>query len=218
VISAIIGPILVVAIYGLLTARAHQQRRERPYRLPVGEIHVAPTFQPPPVPFRPPAVAPIMIEPPAPPEPVWHVVLSTDPAEQQLLEALRARPDDADTRLVYGDWLETRGDTARAQFVRGATLTTAEHDALVPVAPVWKAIASCSQIACARQTCPRRWSALAASPNDEARRTCHACLRVVHHCATFHELRDARDRGEMIVDDIITPSPPRQRLDFDVSD
>src|SRR5690349_19717376 len=41
---------------------------------------------------------------------------ASDPTEAQLLDAI-ARHDEA-SRLVYADWLEQHGDTARAEFLR----------------------------------------------------------------------------------------------------
>src|SRR5438132_1016345 len=34
------------------------------------------------------------------------------------LDAIRAQPDDDTPRLVYADWLDDRGDAARAEFLR----------------------------------------------------------------------------------------------------
>jgi uncharacterized protein (TIGR02996 family) len=39
-------------------------------------------------------------------------------SEAAFLQALREAPDDATPRLVYADWLEERGDPARAEFLR----------------------------------------------------------------------------------------------------
>jgi uncharacterized protein (TIGR02996 family) len=38
--------------------------------------------------------------------------------EDAFLQAIVADPDDIDARLVYADWLEENGDTARAEFIR----------------------------------------------------------------------------------------------------
>jgi uncharacterized protein (TIGR02996 family) len=40
--------------------------------------------------------------------------------EDAFLAAIRERPDDAATRLVFADWLEERGETARAAELRHA--------------------------------------------------------------------------------------------------
>jgi uncharacterized protein (TIGR02996 family) len=45
--------------------------------------------------------------------------------ESGFLDALRADPNDGTTRLVYADWLDERGDTARAEFLRLAARTAA---------------------------------------------------------------------------------------------
>lgn len=41
-----------------------------------------------------------------------------DATEQRFLDALRHRPDDAEARAVYADWLEEHGHAARAEFLR----------------------------------------------------------------------------------------------------
>ena len=51
------------------------------------------------------------VPPPVPPPP-----LGRDPVETQLLAAIDAR-DDA-SRIVYADWLEQRGESTRAEFLR----------------------------------------------------------------------------------------------------
>src|SRR5690242_11888457 len=38
--------------------------------------------------------------------------------EEQLLRSIFESPEDDDPRLVYADWLESRGDAARAMFIR----------------------------------------------------------------------------------------------------
>src|SRR5436189_132727 len=39
-------------------------------------------------------------------------------ADKDFLDAIIANPDDDARRLVYADWLEEHGDTARAEFIR----------------------------------------------------------------------------------------------------
>src|SRR3954470_3857617 len=38
--------------------------------------------------------------------------------DRPFLDAIREAPDDDAVRLVYSDWLEDRGDAARAEFIR----------------------------------------------------------------------------------------------------
>ncbi len=213
-VSLIAFPILVAVIYAALSAAAEARRplAAAAPRLAL-PAYVTPTFRPaPPPPAPPPPVAP------PPPAPVWHAVLSSDTSERALLETLRAQPADTDARMVYADWLESRGDLARAQFVRGVPLTAEQHDALVAADPGWRAITSCARIACSRPACPRQWSALAPQANDEWQRGCDTCGRTVRYCSTLVQLHHAHRRGELSVDEILTPSPPKQSLDFDLTD
>lgn len=151
-------------------------------------------------------IAPRVLAPPPPPPPVWHAVLSPVSDEQTLLETLRAHPDDAATRLVYGDLLESRGRFAEAQFVRGAQLRTDERERLAQLEPSWRAITSCAPIACSRDDCPGTWSSLEPSPNDETLRTCRACEKTVRHC-DGEAASAALARGELLVIEIL----PRRR-------
>ena len=45
------------------------------------------------------------------------LAMSSNPA-RAFLEAILAQPDDDTPRLVYADWLEEQGDSARAEFIR----------------------------------------------------------------------------------------------------
>jgi uncharacterized protein (TIGR02996 family) len=49
--------------------------------------------------------------------------------ETAFLDALRAAPNDTTARVVYADWLDERGDAARAEFLRLAVLTSIASDA-----------------------------------------------------------------------------------------
>jgi uncharacterized protein (TIGR02996 family) len=51
--------------------------------------------------------------------------------DNPLFRAILADPDDDELRLVYADWLEDHGDTARAEFIRGQ-LALAGMDAFDP--------------------------------------------------------------------------------------
>ncbi|HUR55728.1 MAG TPA: TIGR02996 domain-containing protein, partial [Gemmataceae bacterium] len=44
--------------------------------------------------------------------------------EQSFLDALRENPADDTTRLVYADWLDDRGDAARAAYLRAVVELT----------------------------------------------------------------------------------------------
>jgi uncharacterized protein (TIGR02996 family) len=129
--------------------------------------------------------------------------MSDDP----FLRALRERPDDDETRLVYADWLEERGDPAsasRARFIRleRALAALAEGDSrraalsaqlrqlAERIEPGWLAAVSRPPIEKCRVTfdmkCPQRWDRLAPTAAASIR-FCEACRRNVHYCATSEE-------------------------------
>ncbi len=116
------------------------------------------------------------MQPPEPPPPRWSVELSSDPTERAFLEALRAKPDDEATRVVYADWLEQRGDP-RAALVR---------DRKAPLAgdADWRRIAACARVQCGRSNCWGEWHTFEAIENDEQLRRCQNCELAVRYCVT----------------------------------
>ncbi len=121
------------------------------------------------------------LAPPLFPTP-WRATVSTVPGEQALLAPLRARPSDEGARLVYADWLEQRGEVARAWFVRhegDVDRNRAVGD------PSWRSITSRGDIARCHQegeACPKRWDKLDACADDERARTCATCHQRVRYC------------------------------------
>jgi uncharacterized protein (TIGR02996 family) len=69
--------------------------------------------------------------------------MSTEADEAAFLEAIARDPDDEAGRLVYADFLEDRGDAARAEYVRGEAAwrrLTQRYAALAAtVDPAWLA-------------------------------------------------------------------------------
>ncbi|HWO20094.1 MAG TPA: FHA domain-containing protein [Kofleriaceae bacterium] len=144
---------------------------------------------------------------------------SRAPLERELLDAI-ATGDDA-SRLVYADWLEGRGDHARAELLR------LQHalDALPPGAPgfqratdrlrelaagvdtAWRAriakrpIEGCPAFDYA---CPKRWSELAPTQLDGVRH-CGACDQPVYYCASVEEAREHAARGACVALDVTSP-------------
>lgn len=56
-----------------------------------------------------------------------------DEAERRLLDEIRERPADPDLRIVYADWLDERGQPARAEFLRTQLATQRATTASDPV-------------------------------------------------------------------------------------
>lgn len=147
-------------------------------------------------------------------------VIARDATEQQLLDAI-ARGDDA-SRGVYADWLEERGDPARAEFLRVQQALVAcapEGEAFAPLADRLRELASTIDVAWRSRVarppiegcpvafevaCPRRWSALAPTATEGVR-YCGACRQEVHYCATIDEARALAASGQCVAIDIASP-------------
>jgi len=122
-----------------------------------------------------------------------------DAVESELLASIRARPSDDAVREVYADWLEQHGFALRAGLLRAETLAAqpgtdidVRVDTLAPAADhAWRAITSRAPIdRCVmfKVTCPKKWSALAATSVDRVRH-CAVCDRRVHYCTSVEEAR-----------------------------
>jgi uncharacterized protein (TIGR02996 family) len=145
-----------------------------------------------------------------------------DPIEHQLVSAI-AGGDDA-CRVVYADWLEERGEIARAGFLRAQAIVAragvrvsaraAASQVLEQLAPdldlAWRlavrrpGIAHCSAFGF---RCERAWSSL--SPTRQAMlRQCGACDRRVRCCRTDDEIRHYSRRGVHVALDDVAPTAP----------
>ena len=148
----------------------------------------------------------IMRNPPPPalrPRPLapWREVLSSDPAEQELLASIRRTPADEDARMVYADWLEQRGRTDEAGFVRHAGKLASNDPYLRGSDPAWRRIVGRSPIAlCNRKNCPGRWDLLLAERNTEEARGCMTCEgpsgRAVRYVTDYQDAKQAGAFGD----------------------
>jgi uncharacterized protein (TIGR02996 family) len=135
--------------------------------------------------------------PPLPPTP-WRGQLAANPDEHELLAPLRLRPSDEGVRMVYADWLEQRGEVARARFVRlQGDSTDDAGDA------AWRAITSRGQVwRCHREPCTQRWDLLEARADDERTRDCATCSLPVKYCVDVDAAMrvGANDRCPITID------------------
>ncbi len=128
--------------------------------------------------------------------------LAPDPGgvEGTFLDALRARPDDLDARLVYADWLEQQDRLAMATVVRhaasAAPLDPATRFLANRMDRAWRALVWCGPIDhCPkaadgpRPACPRRWELLPSGGHPLAR-PCVSCgheVELVDHVEAIDE-------------------------------
>jgi len=141
--------------------------------------------------------------------------LSMNPVEQRLVAAIVAR--DEASRLVYADWLEERGDTLRAQFVRvqEACLQPAPPAELVEelrelshqVDDDWRTVLARPLVEnCQRKgfACPRDWGSMTAT-RVAAQKQCDACHQQVHYVTSIAQLRARALEGFAIAVDLRVP-------------
>jgi uncharacterized protein (TIGR02996 family) len=140
------------------------------------------------------------------------------PLEDRFLDALRASPGDDETRSVYADWLEERGQRLKAEFLRiqcrlgrlpdGSPHVLELDERLRAISPAsdawWRAVTSRPSIeqcgARLARSCPKRWAALLPTA-DPAVRHCRTCDRSVRYCATLTEvLANGGSRGCVVFD------------------
>ncbi len=122
------------------------------------------------------------------------------PVEMRFVLRLRDNPDDLGMRMVYADWLEERGHTAKAEVVRLLAEPPAEgtpamarlREAVVGLPADWVATVARAPIEkCDVLTfkCPLAWEALPGTDDAEVRH-CGSCNRNVYFCATLDQVRE----------------------------
>lgn len=147
--------------------------------------------------------------------------------EQMLLDAI-ARHDEA-SRLVYADWLEACGDTARAEFLRlqqqlvgpvpvdvagrkeWKRKTDQLRDLAEAIDPAWRRLVARPVVEnCDAHfdfACPMEWGQLAetADPNIRA---CALCEEPVYYCTSIDEARGHAARKRCVALDITVERQP----------
>jgi uncharacterized protein (TIGR02996 family) len=139
-----------------------------------------------------------------------------DPIEERLLADIVAT--DAASRLVYADWLEGRGQLARAEFLR-----LQEELVSTPEVPGWelrserlrelalgidvqwrRKVARPAVEGCPTKfslKCPKEWGALEPTGRSNIRR-CNACARDVYYCLDVGQAREHAARGQCVAVDL----------------
>lgn len=146
------------------------------------------TWNPPPQQMLGPPPNPPAPRPPSLPPRLHKLVLSSDAMEQRFLAALRANPGDAETRMVYADWLEANGLNAKAQLVRlREHLDTFMHRNATELD--WRVVAVRTPIEhCIQNKCPQYWDALVPVAGGDFTRACRMCKRPVRYCGERAEV------------------------------
>jgi uncharacterized protein (TIGR02996 family) len=137
--------------------------------------------------------------------------------EESLLRAIAGR--DEASRIVYADWLEQRGDRARAEFLRVqdqlrdgsrpspelAVLVSRLRALAAEVDVAWRlrvadpGVARC--VASSLFPCGMTWSALQATEHDRVRH-CARCKQDVYYVLNVGEARAHAQRGRSVALDI----------------
>ena len=120
------------------------------------------------------------------------------PEEQALLDEV----DDDQARSVYADYLESKGDLARAEIVRrlgvGGKPSLPFLDLLIGTDVDWRMrVLRPAVETCKTERCPGEWGAMARTP-DPAVRTCASCRRQVRYAIDVVEARALH--AEFVID------------------
>jgi uncharacterized protein (TIGR02996 family) len=121
---------------------------------------------------------------------------------------------DVASRIVYADWLEERGDHARAEIVRRlAAGEKPDAELLLLLAPTnvrWRArilepvIEGCPRARLAGSgadvACPGHWGALERTGRADMRR-CDRCLKLAQYCVDGTQAHEHRAAGGVVVFD-----------------
>jgi uncharacterized protein (TIGR02996 family) len=150
--------------------------------------------------------------------------------EQRLLSAITER-NDATSRLVYADFLEQRGELARADFLRTQealvdveagtlafeTHTTKLRALAASIEMKWRhAVARPAVEGCSLRfnvRCPKEWGSLAPTERADVRH-CESCNKRVFYCASVAIARTHVENGDCVAIDAI---PKREGGDLDPS-
>ncbi len=153
-----------------------------------------------------------------------------EPIEKALLAAILTKQDAA-SRLVYADWLEERGDSVRAEFLRlQESLAAMSPDRIMEgTVSAWterlRALAASIDMGWRYQVarpavegcetrfsfkCPREWGGMDETDRSDVRH-CSACNQHVYYAATLAIARRHVEAGACVVVDILP-----QRTDGDL--
>lgn len=151
--------------------------------------------------------------------------LASDPVEATFLAAIDAEPAALQPRLVYEDWLEESGQTAKVELMRLSrkmkTLTADDPElssvarrlsALVSLTDAsWRALVAEPVLENCRVrfsvSCPMQWEALRGTDVPGVRH-CDACDRRVYYCSTVRDLQHHALRGNCVAVDLAVPRHP----------
>lgn len=151
-----------------------------------------------------------------------------DETETTLLRAIARNHDEA-SRLVYADWLETQGDSTRAEFLRlqqvlvgpppaddaGRALFKRRSDRLRALAdtidPAWRALVARPLVEnCDAHfdfACPMEWGQLAETADPKVR-ACSLCEEPVYYCTTIADARRHASQKRCVAIDITVERRP----------
>jgi uncharacterized protein (TIGR02996 family) len=150
----------------------------------------------------------------------WTTELANDRDEQRMLSELRVSPGDVLLRMVYGDWLEDRGEVARAAFVRGTEVLSEQRAVAETTSLAWRAVTSHERVGCEGLRCARRWDALEPIADDELARHCPFCGKTARYIDDLGKMGSCEVLGEIPVLDVActlaTPARPAS-YPFDLS-
>jgi uncharacterized protein (TIGR02996 family) len=170
---------------------------------------------------------------PEPEAPIDSATLARDPVERSLIDAITS--GDEDSRLVYADWLETRGDALRAEFLRlqrklagmeptdpsQRDLLKERMQRLGELAPqidfAWRRLLGRPVVEGCRSVvtdfkCKMDWGSLQPTDRPNVRR-CDGCGDNVYYVSTLRAAREQARMGRCIVVDFSQERSPNDLAD-----
>jgi uncharacterized protein (TIGR02996 family) len=133
--------------------------------------------------------------------------------DDSFLRELLANPEDRQSRQVYADWLEERGDP-RGEFLRVEDalaalpkkdqackkLQTRLQELRAVISPEWLAQLDRTRIENCEVRfefqCPKRWEKLQPTESERVR-YCDSCRKNVYHCTSVKEAQEHANRGSV---------------------
>jgi uncharacterized protein (TIGR02996 family) len=140
---------------------------------------------------------------------------SDDPEELEFLRAIAIEGSATEARVAYAEWLESRGDLTRADYLRALSRPSDPTLAILGahIAAPWRAAVAPPSLPienCGVTGCPKTWGRTLGADRgsiDDMRR-CRVCVRYVRYVTGIHHARLLAAGDRPVVIDPCVPRTP----------